>query len=483
VIVLNPLITDGAILQAQEDVLIAGHTSVLGRYVARLGDEVQTALTDTSGNFLFRFAKRPYNTVESLVVDDIYIGDLHFGQVYLFAGQSNIEFKMQQETHFNEEEAWLAENELAIKYFQVPQIEYENGAEILPENLAWNGWQELNSQSLGQLSAAAYYAMKEFCAANPTIPVGIVECNKGGTSASAWISQEFLARSASIMESLVAPYQAQYQGKTDEELDLVTQAFYQTAEKYYALRAKWVKENPEMSLGEIKDIIGGSPWPPPATRKSFLRPSGLYQTMFQKITPFSFGAVVWYQGEEDSGNATIYEELLSLLIAQWRRDLMNEALPFYIVQLPIYNERAPKDWPLIRLAQANVAQKLANVYLEVTIDTGLVDDIHPPDKSLVGKRLGELIIQKHYANCPIAKIEQIKENSITLEVMSAKSLSETSFKLMFNEQMITAQVVDNKIEVPVNQKGTLSFAYEKVPEQTVFNEVGYPLSPFRFTIF
>ena len=68
------------------------------------------------------------------------------------------------------------------------------------------------------------------------------------------------------------------------------------------------------------------------------RPAGLYETMLQKVIPYTIAGALWYQGESDSGDrAKTYDLLLSSLIKAWRKDWDDE-FPFILVQLAPFGE-------------------------------------------------------------------------------------------------------------------------------------------------
>ena len=68
-------------------------------------------------------------------------------------------------------------------------------------------------------------------------------------------------------------------------------------------------------------------------------------------------------------------------------------MPFVFVQLPSFES---KNWCKIRLQQQSVADKIPNVFMATTVDTGTKDDIHPHDKLPVGERLAALTLAKVY---------------------------------------------------------------------------------------
>ena len=73
--------------------------------------------------------------------------------------------------------------------------------------------------------------------------------------------------------------------------------------------------------------------------RSEYRPAGLYETMIQRIAPYTLAGFLYYQGEEDDKKPRSYYNLLTRLIRQWREDWHDDKLPFMIVQLPMWERR------------------------------------------------------------------------------------------------------------------------------------------------
>ena len=132
--------------------------------------------------------------------------------------------------------------------------------------------------------------------------------------------------------------------------------------------------------------------------RSFLRPCGLYSTMFRKVAPFALRGVIWYQGESDDHHGVLYRRLFARLIRNWREDLRNLKLPFLFVQLPSYWDKNNdgEKWPILRESQRQVAEEVPGAYMVVTLDAGDPRDIHPPHKKPVGERLALAALRNVY---------------------------------------------------------------------------------------
>jgi sialate O-acetylesterase len=104
----------------------------------------------------------------------------------------------------------------------------------------------------------------------------------------------------------------------------------------------------------------------------------------------SIKGVLWYQGEGNRGNAEQYQELLSVLMTDWRAHWRNSSLPFVIMQLPGFGTPAAafdadSAWAAVRDAQRRAVASSQPAGLVVSIDFG-DGTIHPGAKLPFGRR-------------------------------------------------------------------------------------------------
>ncbi|NQU40694.1 MAG: hypothetical protein HQ523_12125 [Lentisphaerae bacterium] len=130
--------------------------------------------------------------------------------------------------------------------------------------------------------------------------------------------------------------------------------------------------------------------PRPLTLDNPNAPSALYNGMIEPLAPFAMRGCIWYQGESNAVQPRHYRTLLPCLIRNWRARWQQEHFHFLTVQLPNYMARppqpSPSTWAVLREAQA-MSLAMPATGMAVTIDLGLTDDIHPPNKLDVGNRL------------------------------------------------------------------------------------------------
>ncbi|WP_026504742.1 sialate O-acetylesterase [Butyrivibrio sp. NC3005] len=128
------------------------------------------------------------------------------------------------------------------------------------------------------------------------------------------------------------------------------------------------------------------------------KPTGLYNGMTAPVTPYSIGAIVWYQGESNADEADEYFELSRRQIEGYRKAWGDESLPYLFVQLPNFvADLKPEDtWTDIREQQRQILEKIPNTAMVCAIDLGEDNDLHPMNKQPVGERLSRLALHFLY---------------------------------------------------------------------------------------
>lgn len=124
-------------------------------------------------------------------------------------------------------------------------------------------------------------------------------------------------------------------------------------------------------------------------------PIVLYDAMIAPIFNFPVKGVVWYQGESNVENRELYYDMLTAMMADWRKGYDNAELPFYIVELADFLHTSDTGgrnaWAEMRRQQARVADADPNATLIKNSDLGEWNDIHPLDKKTLGIRVAEAV--------------------------------------------------------------------------------------------
>ncbi len=438
----------------------------------------------------------PY-TLEVLSEGKVYqhLEDVMVGEVWLAGGQSNMEFALNADA--DSREAIASAVTANVRFYQVQQHAYKDDYFYQAERE--NHWMTGNDEEVGIWSAVGFYFARKL-AAELGITVGVIGCNWGGTSACAWQDKDSICQyedTKIYWEEYAELISKQDPAEYEKEL-----------EKYIAWHADWqprmdafYAEHPTATWDEAQAVVGICKWPGPMGPKHEFRPAGLYETMLQRVVPYTLGGCIYYQGESDDHRPQSYYHLFKSLIGTWRRDFMDEALPFVFVQLPIhhYLSDEPNDkWCYIREAQMQIHKELAHTGIAVAMDCGEYNNIHPIHKSEVGRRLalqalhnifGALPAEDVYG--PIYKSFTVEASTLTLSFDHAtqgfcvKGDEITGFELAGADgvyhpaqAVICGSVIQlTSPEVASPQKAR--YLWIDYAEVTLFGANGLPVAPFR----
>ena len=233
------------------------------------------------------------------------------------------------------------------------------------------------------------------------------------------------------------------------------------------------------------------------------QPTALYNAMIAPILPMKVKGFLWYQGETNVGNPEKYDGLITTLVNDWRKLWNDNNLPFFVVQLPNFQEvnYTPTESNLARLREAqNKALTLPNTAVITTIDLGEWNDIHPLNKKDIGKRVALAALNLVYNekkviySGPTLLSQNIENGKIILtftnvaEGITSKDGEELRWFSMadYDKKFVwaKAQIVGkDKIELSnesVKNPKYVRYAWQDNPEGINFyNSADLPASPFR----
>ena len=327
----------------------------------------------------------------------IVFSNIAIGEVWLAGGQSNMEFELGNCTEGPEELADTSGENGAknVRFYYTNKIAWMDQHFYQAEkNTAWQSWDSPNKNAW---SAGGFFFAKKL-AKDLGCTVGVIGCNWGGTSASAWMRREYLEKDEDLRSYLTEQEEATAGKSIDQQC--------REYEEYEVIQAEWQKKcdalyaaNPEITWAKVEETLGKSPWPGPRSCKNPYRPCGLYDCMVNRVLPYTLKGVLWYQGESDDHKPYSYAKLFSKLIDNWRTDWKDPELPFVFVQLPNHRNEYDKDfkhWCLIRSAQEKVHHMVKNAFMTCALDLGQFNDIHPKAKKVVAERMEENALANVY---------------------------------------------------------------------------------------
>ena len=380
------------------------------------------------------------------------------GEVWVCAGQSNMQYGWGKESHpmFN----WGGVPELK-KYVAMARNKPIRSYHV-PVNVSFEPLDECKGTWKKEVPGSAVaFGYAYYLQESLNIPVGIITTCWGSSSIEGWM-----------------PY------------DMTKQLphFKEMMDKF-----KSSKQSNDRVKNAIKMGIRHG--------MTFVRkqPNLLYNAMLHPIIPYTCRGVVWYQGEANGRKPKEYSQSLPSWIQRLRKGWENEQLQFLIVVLPGYgydvDKPYPKSWSWFREVQMD-ASKITNVEVINTIDLGDSKEIHPADKEPICKRLS-LIAQNAIYNKPtvdrgpVFKNYQLLDNKIIIRFDHAKKLKTIDGKAPSGFWIAEKEGVWHKAEAIVegnkvilsskklNKPIVCRYAFSGKPTVNLINEVGLPTYPFR----
>jgi sialate O-acetylesterase len=235
-------------------------------------------------------------------------------------------------------------------------------------------------------------------------------------------------------------------------------------------------------------------------------PTGLYNAMIAPYTNYAVRGILWYQGESNADNPKEYAKLLPAIISDWRNHWQQSNLPFLIAQLPNYMDvdylPAESNWAQIREIQLETALNTPNTGLDINIDLGVWNDIHPENKKPVGERLAlqamKIIYGDNQVICsgPIRKSARLEGNKVIIAfdnvgsgLVSGNGEELAHFALAGDDgkyEWGNAEIRNNEVVVwndDIPNPKFVRYAWADNPDfANLYNKEGLPASPFQLEV-
>lgn len=323
------------------------------------------------------------------------------------------------------------------------RIEKEFSPQSKPD-LASGEWKVCAPGTISSFSAVAYYFGKELRAHLKT-PIGLIQSTVPGVPIETWMRPESLVE-------VYPPAEAEVRQK------------------------KW----------------------PPATQ--------LYRGMIGPLVPYSLRGFIWYQGEGNGKDGARYTPKMKSLVSGWRT-VWKDELPFYFVQIAPRrftkpDEGGPTDLPELWEAQTQAAAEIPGSGMAVISDTTDLD-IHPKNKTEVGKRLALLALNRTYGlgqlvcSGPTFDKLTVEGNKLRVHFVNCGSglASRDGAALSWFEMRDRAAAeyvpavarIEGKDTVVLTANGVgnpvaMRFAWDNAAQPNLMNQEGLPAGGFRAEI-
>ncbi len=233
---------DHMVLQRDADIVLWGWADPGERVTATLAGDTRSATAEPDGTWRLTLPPRPAGGPFDLTVaaaNTITLHDVLIGDVWLCAGQSNMEMRVSNVA--NAEAEIQAANHPRLRLFRVPR----NKA-ATPQTECPGQWQACTPETVADFSATGYFFGRDLQAAIH-VPIGLVDNSHGGTPAEAWMRHQTLR---SIPE--LTPLMDQMDAEAEAWTSGATMAHYQ------ARLADWqrMQSNPVAETDCLETFIG-----------------------------------------------------------------------------------------------------------------------------------------------------------------------------------------------------------------------------------
>lgn len=493
---LPELFQNGMMLQREKPIKLWGNAAGGDKLtVCFCEDEITAEVID--GSFYCELPAKKASLNQTLYIyfegeeiPEITIAHISIGDIFIAAGQSNMEFFLRYDAHWNDIKKW--ERNHKIRMFNCKRIAYSGQKREQPDSGAWFSDHEFQWETF----SAPGYSFAESIQPVLGVPVGIIGCNWGGTPACAWMDSSNFEKGP--LRIFREEYEEAVRSMNEEEQKEKSMEAWEYEDSYFhqiAWRAMMYGMN-ERDQKEWMEKNSGNPEIPMGPYHHY-RPAGLYEQMVKKIAPFSVKGVLWYQGESDAGHADIYDKTLAALIRCWR-ELWQDDLPFLFVQLAPFGKWLNidgTDYPVVRERQDIAAKEIPNTGMISIMDLGMYEDIHPKRKIEVGERLALLARGKIYGENLLCESPELLNavrtgNSVILHFSntgkSLKLKGSTVQSLSAVQGGIPMKILEFKIDTRITlifealtqAPVEIFFAKEPYCEVNLFNEADLPIKPF-----
>jgi sialate O-acetylesterase len=244
-------IGEGMVLQRGARVCLFGHADEPVR--VRFRDRVYQALPDAQGAFAIYMDDLAPGGPDMLYYNEQTLPDVYVGDVWLLAGQSNMQLPLRRTAHRYPDA--LRETQPAIRQFIPPQR-----FDFAAPQAELNGghWQGAALDTLGEFSAVGYFFAKALWA-RYGVPVGLILTAIGGTPIHCWMPREALGAFPDLLKQADCYADpAQVEAVQAENLANTRRFFGAVHRSDPGLREGWQRPDYDDSGWETRPL--GQPW-------------------------------------------------------------------------------------------------------------------------------------------------------------------------------------------------------------------------------
>eukprot|EP01116_Phalansterium_solitarium_P022435 TRINITY_DN7409_c0_g1_i1.p1 TRINITY_DN7409_c0_g1~~TRINITY_DN7409_c0_g1_i1.p1 ORF type:complete len:663 (-),score=-69.51 TRINITY_DN7409_c0_g1_i1:90-1856(-) len=417
----------------------------------------------------------PYRIEVTSSTDRTVLTDVMFGDVFVCAGQSNMEFTVSstfKQIYTNAMKESGSGNYSRVRMFTVGSNARKGSIPQQAFQEIDQKWNQTSRSAVEMFSAACWFFGRDLYN-KIKVPIGLVSTSWGDSKIECWLPSKAFKQCPGAGTCVTALVSA------DRDLD---------------------------------------PRPP----QPEWNPSFLWNANVAPMVDMAIRGILWYQGESNLEDLEYYKCAFPALIEGWRKEFQShpEQLPFVFVQLhPFPGTLAI---PQLRLDQVEVLHSVPNVGMISAVDLGDAtspfQQIHSRRKLEIGHRLAsqighmvyggttsfqypnatranqmaeygrpcEVMVEFDPATLPDGGLSLLKNNSCPREVGDKRMCR--SLEVMLGgewEPAFAYKLVANKTHLVVNAPGCrnrritdVRYLYGAWPVSTVFSREGLPALPF-----
>lgn len=328
------------VLQRDKPIHVWGWAEPGEEVTVNFAGESTTTLADKDRSWKATLAEMPANSnpqemtirgkSDTLVLDNLLVGD-----VWVLGGQSNMEFELAKVENGALE--IVSANFPLIRILSVPHAqgpEEHRGFARLHQWSDWSGrhfrkgdWDVCTPEIARELSAIGYVFARRIHMAS-SVPIGVIDVSRGGTTVEAWtplqtlrsLESEFTQAKLAEFDTKVAQWNAQ------DDLNKRVEQHHRWLEK----QRSEGNQIPSDRLQDPNDLRPG-----PIADANY--PGNCFAGMIYPLAGLSIKGAIFHQGFNNafdgSTGAQMYREVFPEMIKAWRTTFNAPDLPFGILSL------------------------------------------------------------------------------------------------------------------------------------------------------
>ena len=461
---LSAMYTDNMVIQRDKPIRFSGKADCGAKVKVRFAGKKQSVEAGADGRWAVEFPEMPAGGPYRLEISDktkeFAFSNVWVGEVWVCAGQSNMEFKLAQcstakediaaageqaRLHlFNMKENWLTYD------FEWPQSALDSVNHL--QYLTPMGWEMSSSETARDFTAVGYHFGRAL-ADSLGCHVGLISCAVGGSTTESWADRKVLAWDYPQVLN-----------------DWINGDFGQ----------EWARGRCRKNIAQATNPLQRHPY----------QPGYLYDAGILQMDGWNVKGVIFYQGESNAHCMETYADFFKLMVKSFR-NYWGDDLAIQMVQLSGIGNRP--SWPWFRDVQRRLSESISGVGLTVCSDLGHPTDVHPKDKKPVGERSAVCVLHDFYGrgdvipSGPVYRSFAVEGGRLRLSFDYAEGLSVSKgFEIAGADGIYypaSAKVEGKTIVLQakeVKNPCALRYAWQPNPaEADLTNISGIPASTFR----